>query len=189
MSSILRTCPKCKETKPLSEYHKNKQRKNGHACYCKTCVKKYSRRHYRNNREEYLERSRKYKQRTNYDARYYQRNAEKRKRQTKEYYWEDPERWREYALQWQRDNPDKVAARRDRRRARKNGAEGSYTAEEFAELCEMYGNCCLACGSTEDLTADHVVPLSCGGSNSIDNIQPLCRSCNSSKGTNTTDYR
>jgi hypothetical protein len=38
------------------------------------------------------------------------------------------------------------------------------------------------CGSTEDLTGDHVVPLSEGGMNVPSNIGVLCRSCNSRRG-------
>jgi len=33
------------------------------------------------------------------------------------------------------------------------------------------------------------VPLIKGGSDSIDNLQPLCGYCNSSKGTRVIDYR
>jgi 5-methylcytosine-specific restriction endonuclease McrA len=40
-----------------------------------------------------------------------------------------------------------------------------------------------------DLTADHNVQLSLGGSNAISNIQPLCGECNGAKGLATTDYR
>lgn len=37
---------------------------------------------------------------------------------------------------------------------------------------------CTWCGETEDLTADHIVPLSRGGASSPANVQVLCRACN-----------
>lgn len=66
-------------------------------------------------------------------------------------------------------------------RAKKYSAEGTFTAAEFAALCEAYDNRCARCGTKTKLTADHVIPLIAGGSNMIDNIQPLCKPCNSSK--------
>lgn len=74
-------------------------------------------------------------------------------------------------------------------RNRKRGAGGRFTPAEWAALCARFGNVCLACGAPGPLTADHVLPLLLGGANTIDNIQPLCQSCNSRKGTSTTDYR
>lgn len=41
---------------------------------------------------------------------------------------------------------------------------------------------CLWCGSTQDLTLDHIWPWSLGGEDTEDNLRTLCRSCNSSKG-------
>jgi len=41
---------------------------------------------------------------------------------------------------------------------------------------------CAACGSGLDMTKDHVTPRSWGGTSNPDNLQWLCRPCNSSKG-------
>jgi 5-methylcytosine-specific restriction endonuclease McrA len=77
-------------------------------------------------------------------------------------------------------------------RARARGYEGPhFTGTEWLALVEACGGACLACGvaKPEDLTVDHVIPLALGGSNTIENIQPLCRTCNGIKGSDTTDYR
>jgi len=44
------------------------------------------------------------------------------------------------------------------------------------------GNRCLHCGSDVDLSIDHVVAVVNGGGNEDDNLQTLCKKCNSSKG-------
>jgi hypothetical protein len=41
---------------------------------------------------------------------------------------------------------------------------------------------CVGCGSNDDLTLDHIHPWSKGGPDTTDNLQVLCRPCNSSKG-------
>jgi 5-methylcytosine-specific restriction endonuclease McrA len=45
---------------------------------------------------------------------------------------------------------------------------------------------CLFCGSTQDLTGDHILPLKEGGANVLDNVRVLCRSCNTRR---ENDYR
>jgi len=46
---------------------------------------------------------------------------------------------------------------------------------------------CKFCGDHKDLTVDHIFPESKGGTLDLDNLQTLCRSCNSSKGAKTND--
>ncbi len=41
---------------------------------------------------------------------------------------------------------------------------------------------CLECKSKENLTIDHIIPLSWKGDNSIDNLRTLCFKCNNKKG-------
>lgn len=78
------------------------------------------------------------------------------------------------------------------RRTRKRNASGSYTAAEWQALKEKYDFTCLCCGRREPeikITVDHIIPIVKGGSNNIENLQPLCLSCNSSKQAKTIDYR
>ena len=43
------------------------------------------------------------------------------------------------------------------------------------------GNKCLVCGTTTNLTVDHIIPFSKGGRTEESNLQTYCKSCNSSK--------
>lgn len=92
-----------------------------------------------------------------------------------------------------RDNREKNRDQRRinniKRKAIRHGCTEHFTADQWESLCQQHNNVCLSCGEKKPLTADHVVPLSLGGSDIIDNIQPLCGSCNSRKRTKTIDYR
>ncbi len=105
------------------------------------------------------------------------------------------ERQREISRRWQSAYPEKRRAIVHRRRTRISGGGGSYTDAEFIALCKQYGNRCVnpRCPNQHldevKLTADHVVPVAIGGSSYISNIQPLCQTCNSRKGTRIIDYR
>lgn len=125
------------------------------------------------------------------------------------------ERRREIARNWSKRNRSKVSDYQRRwrhevnpeqakflnrynshtRRARLRKVKGSYTQQEWIKLLESFNNRCASC-NVEDkptrwgkLTIDHIIPISKGGSNSIDNIQPLCYHCNYTKYTKIINYR
>lgn len=66
---------------------------------------------------------------------------------------------------------------------------GKHTKVEWEKLKAQYNYACLCCGEVKVLTKDHIQPIAYGGTDSIDNIQPLCKSCNSAKGLKIIDYR
>ncbi len=41
---------------------------------------------------------------------------------------------------------------------------------------------CNECNAKSEITLDHIIPLAHGGDNGLDNLQFLCRRCNSKKG-------
>lgn len=79
-------------------------------------------------------------------------------------------------------------------RIKKLNLPGSHTNGEWIALCKLFDCRCVKCGNQfalEKLTRDHIIPVSFpGSSDNIENIQPLCHSCNSSKGNHyVADYR
>ena len=46
---------------------------------------------------------------------------------------------------------------------------------------EQWDNECAYCGSTDDLTIDHIIPRSLGGSDTTKNVLCCCKQCNADK--------
>lgn len=86
-----------------------------------------------------------------------------------------------YHRRYCKNNPDTISHLKARRYAREKDAKGSHTLKDWNKLKDSYGNVCAFCKSDEKLTKDHIIPLSKNGTDYIENIQPLCKSCNSKK--------
>jgi len=169
---------------------------------CKKEVKKQSDTEYRKiHHDEELERHRKFYQKVvifdqarlrKYAERsrsWYQETRPVRLEAVRRYRAEHPEylvRKNEY----EKMHPEKRRIRENRRRAIKRNAPGSHTIREFYGLCESLHWRCVYCGTAvtkKTVSQDHKIPLSRGGSDSIENIAPSCRSCNFHKSVKTVD--
>lgn len=115
------------------------------------------------------------------------RHREKRLAENKEWCRQNPERLRENLRRWGQENKDRVNLLSRLKKQRRRAA-GNLTVADWELVLETYGAACLNCGKP-NVTIDHVVPVSKGGANTIDNVQPLCSFCNTSKATKTIDYR
>lgn len=66
---------------------------------------------------------------------------------------------------------------------------GTHTEEQWEALKLEFGNRCVRCMSVPKyLEPDHIIPVYQGGSDAIENIQPLCAWCNSRKGPESINW-
>jgi 5-methylcytosine-specific restriction endonuclease McrA len=155
-------------------------------------VRLYARKHYRENADTYKARAKKWGETNPERRRFIAARSKKLIRFNKR---ARGHRRRAYRMttsaiasrRWRLRHPEQVVASNQRRRA--SASIDHFTGEQWMLLCDRYNNQCVCCGFRGFLTVDHVVPLVAGGSNTIDNIQPLCSPCNLAKGTRTLDYR
>ncbi len=191
----MKHCPKCTQDLPIDAFAPSQQDRPN--VYCILCQRAYNREYYKANKGRLDPINRSYAIEHEDEMRAYRRAYQDKHpdlyKQRKTYYQDRYQTKRDeiraYQRVYQKRVPELSARRTMRYYARKMGAEGTHTATEWMALHVWFGNRCLCCGATKKLEADHVVPLGCGGSDDIANLQPLCRSCNASKATQTIDYR
>lgn len=75
---------------------------------------------------------------------------------------------------------NRSCSHRRRARLRDNGVE-PYRPVDLLGRYESFGNCCAYCGKRGKLVIEHFIPISRGGEDSLRNIVPACRECNSAK--------
>jgi 5-methylcytosine-specific restriction endonuclease McrA len=93
------------------------------------------------------------------------------------------EKAREVLRRWRLANPTAASRIQDRRRARRRG-NGVFVVTE-RDRRRILSSPCLACGSLDRVSVDHLIPIARGGTDGVGNYAPLCLPCNTSKGALT----
>jgi len=116
---------------------------------------------------------------------YLQEHSEEISEQRKTYYKERQDHLRQYTAQYRQTERGRMSmkAANHNRKARKKNGGGSHTAQELQEqFRRQHGHCYYCKVKLHKIWhADHVIPLSRGGSNDIHNIVIACPTCNQSK--------
>ncbi len=114
-------------------------------------------------------------------------NRESVLRYQAEYYSKNADMVRARVGVYRKAHPEARNVLESRRRARKAGNGGSHTLAERREKFAQCGGVCFYCRKPGKLTEDHLIPISRGGTDNIDNIVPACQSCNSRKNKKTAE--
>ena len=65
----------------------------------------------------------------------------------------------------------------------KHSSTGTHWEKLRQITFATHGRLCIYCGNHAD-AIDHVLPKSLGGTDTLDNLVPACRKCNSTKSNN-----
>ena len=180
-------CPTCGLIKSISEFRKDKSKKDGLRSQCKECNRTYDKKYYQTHKAEALAQDKKYRQahkaeKAAYDRAYCQ--AHKAGRAA-------------YHRVW--GQTDIGRAKRKEIKNKRKALKVGVIFENFnpVDIFERDGYICQHCGrkTRPDFknpnhplypNLDHIIPLSKGGAHTKQNTQCLCRQCNMEKSNTGT---
>jgi 5-methylcytosine-specific restriction endonuclease McrA len=177
-------CSKCKESKSLDQFYKDKNGKYGVTSICKKCKKRIVREYYNNNRDKIAK----------YHKEYRNINKDRLIKYNREYKNNNRDRLNKYQKEYQKTERGKLLSklkeqnRRYKKKYNTNSGE-RLTKEQIDYLTEVYTHCayCSTPLTPENTHIDHIHPLSKDGSHSIDNVVLACKDCNLKKNSKTLD--
>ena len=164
-----KTCSKCKTEKPLTEFYKDKTKKNGHRSACRPCINAERKAYYEANREKIMTRKKAW----------CKVNPEKVKAQNKAYYEANREKINARKKAYRQTPRGKFFSYKDQ--AKKTGIEFLLTEEQAIEMIKKP---CTYCGKPGLSGIDRI---DSNGVYTIENCEPCCGTCNNRKGTKSKE--
>jgi 5-methylcytosine-specific restriction endonuclease McrA len=204
-------CKKCKREFPATTdfFGREKKRKDGLKSQCKECIAAQKREYWGKNKEKlykqqltYKKLNRAFKSDVYFKIKeskkeYYSKNRDKILEWSKNYYSKYKEQYikrykgkyrnkykeksKEYNHKWRQKNKEKIRIYKIKRENKKINLPSNLTSEQWEKINKSFNNCCAYCGKSGKMTVEHFIPISKGGEFTINNILPVCLSCNSSK--------
>jgi len=179
MAEVTKSCYTCKQDKPLSDYQKNKAKKDGLEHRCRACNNARIRAAYAKDPAKKIAATRQY----------HLDHPEWSKTVLREWHEQNAERRYQEYLERGKD-PEVAAKRRDasrrsesRRRALMAGGTlvDHISSDDLDRVLVEYQGRCWICHvdlATVDLHWDHYKPLAKGGEHTLANLRPSCSDCN-----------
>lgn len=153
----MKVCTKCNQAKPDSVFALSNLTKSGLSSRCRLCETERSKIRYQKIKDEAIKKAKLYRK-NNHSLRL------------------------EIERRCRIKNKEKYRPSRNARQSIRNRIiQGKNYIILDKELKKIYNSPCFNCGSIENQSIDHIIPLSRGGSHSIGNIMTLCLKCNITK--------
>lgn len=194
-------CRKCRKEYPIHFFSKHPHGKDGYLNNCKFCLNLADRERYKLNPRKYLDANEKWRKKNpekhnrcsrNWSAKnrdrsnaikrnWRLRNPEKSAQATRNWQKNNPEKVNAHGRRWRKENHEKWSLINRRNQYRRKQAEGYFTNDDWQNILKIHNNSCVFCGTKDNITIDHIIPLSRGGTNWPENLEPLCFTCNTRK--------
>lgn len=189
-STIEKPCPKCKRILPLNSFSPDWRGKHGRSSWCHECIRP------RKAKWDAINKAKRTAQKPEKEARKQAaREADwERKRNNpplnatplQKWRYANPEKVTAQRSRWCKAHPDRKASDQAKRKAIKSKVETKYV--DYKTILIRDGYKCHICGKSvlpNQLSFDHVIPLSKGGPHIESNIKVAHLSCNCRKGAKT----
>lgn len=188
---MIKTCSKCKESKDVSLFSRNRAMRDGYSNWCKPCCSDRARERYKDPmvRERMAARCREYEERhkekrAKIKKARYEANKDEWNARARKWHKDNPERVREKAKRYREKHPEKYAAQtRTYNAKRRSVVRSGVSSSELKDWTMSREKICHWCEAPcdESFHIDHYYPISKGGRHELDNLVISCPSCNLEK--------